>query len=190
MTQHAFWRRVALLATLMALSFGMVQVVRAHAKLISSEPAADSVLSTSPTEIRMVFSEELVFNTTAQLFGPNGQPIDTPPGVIDLNDLDRKTFVIPITTTLPNGTYTVKFTSASIDGHSEDGEFSFSIDAAAAPAPTTEPAAAPTAALEPATAPAPTAANPSTTGSTSPTMVCGIPLGFALFAGVFVLRRK
>jgi methionine-rich copper-binding protein CopC len=181
---------MALFATLVALSFGIVQVVHSHAKLISSEPAADSVLSTSPSEIRMVFSEELVFNTTAQLFGEDGQPIETPPGAIDLNDLDRKTFVLPISTTLPNGTYTVKFTAASIDGHSEDGEFSFSIEAAAAPAPTAEPATAPTAAPEPTALPAPTAASPNTTDGTSPTMVCGIPLGLALFAGVFALRRK
>lgn len=126
----------------------------AHAELEKSEPAAGARLTSAPEEVRLSFSQAIAAGTTAKVLDANGTQVNTQAGMIDLNDLDRKTFVVPLPS-MPPGTYTVEWTSVSEqDGDSESGTFTFTIAAAAQPtigatqSPVATPAAQPTASTQ------------------------------------------
>jgi methionine-rich copper-binding protein CopC len=171
----------------------------AHAELVRSEPAAGAMLSTPPTRIMLVFDEEIVEGTSANVVNAAGEQVDSKNGMLDLNDLDHKTFVLGIPT-LPTGLYTVKYTATSRDGHSEDGSFTFTIRGAQAVATATSGVTATVATTTtrtpaPMPTPAPTATVSPPSGmpgtgepSATPTAILAICAIVALVGGI-MLRR-
>lgn len=119
-------RSVGLVAT--ALLIAVAQDALAHGLLRSSAPAANSVLATSPSEIRLTFTEapERAF-TRIRLIGPGGeiplQPIRILPGHVANARISAR---------VEPGLYRVQWQSAGDDGHPVSGEFSFTVTAGTA----------------------------------------------------------
>jgi methionine-rich copper-binding protein CopC len=116
----------------------------AHADLESSNPAADASIEQAPAQIEVVFSAEVGDGTLIEVFGPDGGPVHAGVAVLDLNDPDRQRATVALRPNLPAGVYTVNWTSASTDGHTESGSFTFTVTVGAGGA-TASPIASPVA---------------------------------------------
>lgn len=116
-----------------ALVLGVWAVAYAHATLVSSEPAAGSRLATSPTRVRLVFSEQ-VEPGLAQLSLVAADGSITHLTVAgDPHDVDA---VIAPVAGLAAGAYRLTWRVVSADGHPVGGSFVFSVGAGASNAPT------------------------------------------------------
>jgi methionine-rich copper-binding protein CopC len=161
-------------------SLGLLSIAAAHADLEQSEPAADAVLSESPKEVRMFFTQSLKPETTARVLDAAGTQVDNKDGKIDLSDLDHKTFVLTLPTLAP-GKYTVEWNTVSDeDGESDEGSFNFTVGTAqaqptAAPTTAAQATAAPTTGAQPTAAPASTTAPAATPRPTSAPAAGGNP---------------
>lgn len=98
----------------------------AHAELVSSTPADGSELASSPTEIRLVFSEApRLEGVSVRLFDRRG--IEVPLGSPAAGPLPT-TVLVPLTAELRPGPYTVVWSVVSgEDEHPEADEFVFGI---------------------------------------------------------------
>ena len=103
----------------------------AHAELVSSQPAADSVLDTAPEDVVVTFDSELDPDTSSlQVLGADGAVVAD--GGVDLDLPDRN--VLRARVSIPrDGAYSVRWVAASIDGHLETGEFAFRVGTAPTP---------------------------------------------------------
>jgi LPXTG-motif cell wall-anchored protein len=152
----------------LVLSLGLLTVALAHAKLVSSDPAAGANLTTAPSKVTLVFSEEISENESESSFtvtDESGATVGT--GKLDTNDLDHKTLSGSLKTGLGDGVYTVSWKTVTPDdnGHS-DGSFTFGVNKD----PGAQPTAAPEHEEEPTAAPAAApAATPAATPATKPT---------------------
>jgi copper resistance protein C len=132
-------------ASVVALALGATPAF-AHAKYVSSSPAAESTVATLPSTLSVAFSEELR-SVTLTVIGPDGSTINTDKGSFDLSERTRAT--TPLRASGP-GRYTVTWTSVSNDdGDSANGTFGFTVAATVAAVPTSAPAPAPGAAATP-----------------------------------------
>ncbi len=151
-----------LLCTLLITLVGSYPSAAGHAEYDDSDPAADAVLTTAPTQVRIWFTQELFrregMNALA-VYGADGSRVDQGEPTID--DDDRTLLSVGLIAPLPDGSYTVRWQATSAeDGHTAEGEFAFTINrtgaadssaATSTPAPTaTAVPAAPTATLAPA----------------------------------------
>lgn len=121
-------RRAGLIAALAVLSIPVA--LWAHAHLRRSEPAANERLASSPSAIRLWFSErpELGF-TRVRLRRADSSDIalGTPARMSD----DPMGVTVPIATSLAAGKYTVLWRTAAADGHASSGSFGFDLTSAA-----------------------------------------------------------
>jgi copper transport protein len=103
----------------------------AHATLVRSEPAANAVLSSSPSEIHLWMSEPLVTGiSTIQILDSQGQPVTLGQVMVGGNDGAEMWASLP---PLGNGTYLVSWRAFSaVDGHTTEGTFPFSVGVASA----------------------------------------------------------
>ena len=176
----------------------------AHAELVTSDPADGAVVNPAPTTITLTFSENLdPAKSSFRLLGPDGAVV----GTGEATAAKAMTLEPP---PLSDGTYTIKWTSASADdGDIERGQLTFSVQLAAASQPPSEPPTASTApsasapasiapSIAPSSAapsvaptPAPSAAPTAPASSTSDVLL-PIIVGLLIVAGVgaFVLRRS
>jgi len=113
----------------------------AHARLEHSDPPAGAVIPAAPAEVHIWFTQELFRRegaNTMEVYGPDGEQVDNLDARID--DDDRTHMLVSLAADLPPEVYTVRYETLSADdGDSDSGEFSFTVDADAAPS-TTEPA--------------------------------------------------
>lgn len=141
---RAVWVGVLLMMSLMAVG-AFAPAAYAHADYERSLPAADSVISTSPTIVEVWFTQELFRREGAnrlEVIGPGGSQVDLSDSRID--DDDRTHVLVSLQPDLPAGIYTVRWFNVSLeDGHEEEGEFVFTIDPSA-PTGAVESTAAPT----------------------------------------------
>jgi methionine-rich copper-binding protein CopC len=129
------------IVVLALLAAALPNLAFAHARLVSSDPAADARLDSAPSAITLVFSEELKPDgNSITVTDAGGAQVDAGDTKLAASDAQRRTITVSLNSGLGDGVYTVKWVNASTDGHSEEGRFSFTVGAAAAPA-------APTAAL-------------------------------------------
>jgi methionine-rich copper-binding protein CopC len=154
----------------LALSLGLLAVASAHAKLVSSDPAAGARLTAAPAKMTLVFSEEISENESDSNFtvaDASGKTVGT--GKLDTTDLDHKTMSGALDAGLGDGVYTVAWNALTPDdnGHSE-GSFTFGVNADPGAQPTAEPEheeeATPTSAAQPAAT-----VRPAATAAASPT---------------------
>lgn len=111
----------------------------AHAHLVRSEPAADAVLSSPPTEIRLWFSEEPDIRfSRIDLNGPKGKGIE----LGAMSAISSNGLRVPIPARLAPGTYVIFWRTAASDGHASNGRLHFTVRADSAAA--VPPAAVPT----------------------------------------------
>ena len=102
-------------------------ILFAHARLVKSAPAANAVLDTAPTTLKLWFSERPEPRFTAiQLLDSTGAavPLGAPAG-IEPNGLS-----LAISRALTAGPYSVVWRTAASDGHPTNGNFSFRVAAA------------------------------------------------------------
>lgn len=139
-------QRAAVLALVVALAaLGVPGTASAHANLVGSDPAANTVIGAMPPELILWFTEtpELRFSDV-RVIGPDGQPVDNgdlhvhggDPRVrgIDARPGDPRVLGITVKPNLPGGTYTVVWkVLSSVDGHVTRGFYAFSVGAPSAP---------------------------------------------------------
>ena len=96
----------------------------AHGTVETSSPKEGAVLTASPSEIRMKFTETLepAF-TSVKLIGPAGQEV-APKEKVRVED--GKTVVLTLPTLAP-GAYKAQWMSAGHDGHHIHGELTFTV---------------------------------------------------------------
>ncbi len=106
------------------LSFGFPIHAWAHAHLLSEIPAANTKTTPAPTELRLKFSEgiELKFSKVI-LKGSGKTVVKTGPATLDPKD--DTLLIVPLTSSLADGTYTVDWQALSTDGHKTKGTYSF-----------------------------------------------------------------
>src|SRR3954453_6252966 len=102
---------------------GSAPPVLAHAELLRAMPQSGSVISTSPSEVRLQFSEgiEGMFSGVKAV-APNGKPI-----AISRAPVQGTAMVVPIAAPLPPGVYRVNWHVLSVDGHKVQGSFPFEV---------------------------------------------------------------
>jgi copper transport protein len=99
-------------------------LLHAHATLLSSEPAAGSVLASSPVRVRLVFSEPVDASVSGiQIDTPN-MPSRALTVRADPHDVSA---LVAVLDPLPPGGYRVVWRTVSADGHKVSGSFLFTI---------------------------------------------------------------
>ncbi len=124
---------ISLLAVVMTLAIA-AQPASAHANLMRSEPAANAILDSAPSQIKLWFSEtpELSF-TRVQVYDQNAQKIEgIGPLQADLSDDKVLSAALPA---LSQGVFTVAWKAVSQgDGHVTAGSFAFVVGKDSLPA--------------------------------------------------------
>lgn len=105
------------------LTLGQAGFALAHAKLKTATVLPDATLTTAPTSISLTFTEETSPTQTKV------QVLDSTGKAVDKGDLKVSEATATLSlNTLTDGKYTVKFRSFSDDdGHTVDGEYTFTV---------------------------------------------------------------
>lgn len=116
----------ALAVSAVVLSGFISQQALAHAHLKTETPAADSVLSASPTELSLGFSEGIEPNfSKITLTGASQKAVKT--GKMALAANDNTQAVLPLPEALSAGKYVVSWNVVSVDGHKTHGQYNFTV---------------------------------------------------------------
>jgi hypothetical protein len=100
-----------------------VAVAHAHAYLDHASPLVGSTVKTSPSEVRMWFTQALEPKfTDAQVRSSSGAVVGS--GGVD--SADPKQIVVPVRA-LPPGSYKVFWKVLSVDTHHTEGSFGFQV---------------------------------------------------------------
>ena len=100
----------------------------AHPLPKTATPKPNEILTSSPTEIRIGFSEALVAAFSGlEIDDQNGKAVELGDATINPND-DRE-LVVAIKAKLAPGTYTVKWHAVGVDTHRVSGHYSFQMKA-------------------------------------------------------------
>jgi copper transport protein len=103
----------------------------AHAMLLGSNPAADTVLTAPPSTVELTFSEAVTLTPDSlRVFGPDGDRVDDG-GVGHTHD-DAATVGVGLRADLTAGTYLVSYRVVSADSHPIGGAYTFSVGHATA----------------------------------------------------------
>ena len=116
--------------TCMASLLLMPVLASAHAKLLESMPAKDSVLTPAPTEIRLRFNE----SARLTALSIRNRSATAPTKLVPLPKAAAARFTVALPTLAP-GVYTVTYRVMGDDSHVMSGSFGFSITAAPATIP-------------------------------------------------------
>lgn len=116
----------ALAVSAVLLSGFISQQASAHAHLKTETPAADSVLTASPTELSLGFSEGIEPNfSKITLTDASHKTVQTGKMVLAANDNTQA--VLPLPAALSAGQYIVSWNVVSVDGHKTHGQYSFTV---------------------------------------------------------------
>lgn len=118
------WQSMGILATsLLALAYS--PSVLAHAALVKSEPARRAALAKPPQQVRLWFNERIEpAYATIQVYREDGVPLVLTTARVD--PADGKLLVVDLPK-FDSGTYTVKYRVLSVDGHTVDYGYTFSV---------------------------------------------------------------
>lgn len=104
------------------LCFAGLASAHAHPKVFV--PAANSIVTSAPDKLDLTFTEELK-SLHVQVYDIKGQAVlDTMP-TPDAKDLTHA--IVPLNSSLPTGTYTVKWDAVATDGHESNNRYNFTI---------------------------------------------------------------
>jgi methionine-rich copper-binding protein CopC len=148
----------------------------AHNQLVSATPARDATLRKAPTAVTLGFLQRLDPEFTTVVVSDAGKrrvPSSEPA-------VKAKTAAVKLEQPLGNGDYTVAYRVVSVDGHTVQGSYTFTV---ADPAP--PPAASPSAVPSPATAPSATVTPVALAAPADPGVPAGVLAGIGA-AGVLV----
>ena len=110
--------RLAVAATLALIA----PAASAHAMLDHAEPSVGNTVATAPREVKLWFTQKLeqAFSTVEVTDG-SGQRVDSGKPRVNGNEI-----AVPLKSLGP-GTYRVNWRVLSVDTHTTDGNFSFSV---------------------------------------------------------------
>ena len=98
----------------------------AHPLPKTATPKPNSVVTTSPNEIRIGFSEGLVgIFSGMEIRDKSGKKVSTGTAVLDPSDSSQ--LILPLTFKLAPGAYTVKWHAVGDDTHRVAGQYSFQV---------------------------------------------------------------
>jgi len=102
----------------------------AHAQLVSADPARDATLTTAPAAVRLEFSERLNpdFTTIVVSDAAQHRVPAAPPAISGARG------TITFSSPPANGTYLVAYRVVSVDGHTVQGSYPFTVADPARPA--------------------------------------------------------
>src|SRR5262245_52564881 len=127
-TRVRWWSPRRLLAAAVLGFLGALAIAApasAHAVLLRTSPAQNSVVSTPPSDVVLTFSEPVTpVPDKVRLIGPDGKRMQAGKVRVNGNDV-----LIPVDEKAARGTYLVNFRVVSSDGHPVAGAFTFSIGA-------------------------------------------------------------
>lgn len=134
----------------------------AHDELIGTDPAADSTLDASPSQLTLTFSANIASDAGAsevQVTDAAGTALAGEPSAQD------NVLTVPLTADA-SGAVTVLWKVVSSDGHPISGEFGFTVTPSTTPTPTPTPtpSAEPTATADPTPSASPVPADPTSAG--------------------------
>ena len=130
--QAARWLPLSALLILLALAS---ESAEAHANLVESDPAVNSVLPESPDGVTIRFTEPLEpALSEIRVLDAQGRRVDSDDSTVDPNDPHLVSVSVE---PLENGTYTVAWKNVStVDGHRVRGAFVFSVGERISPSAT------------------------------------------------------
>ena len=97
-------------------------LVHAHMVLQKSEPTANAVLTTAPTQVLLSFNEAPdVKVSRMEIKGPSAAT-----KLVTLHAMD-KSLMAMVQGDVPDGAYTIAWQAAGDDGHIQKGELAFSV---------------------------------------------------------------
>jgi methionine-rich copper-binding protein CopC len=103
-----------------------VRAAYAHPQLQSAEPTAGAAVTTSPKQIRITFSENVIPKLSGvEVKDQTGKVIPT--GRAATDPANKKLLMVPINEQLPPGDYKVEWHAVSDDTHRVKGNYSFSV---------------------------------------------------------------
>jgi copper transport protein len=118
-----------LLIGLFVVLLGPVAPAFAHAALVGSDPASDSIVPDAPNKITLTFSESIqLIPGKIQVLGPDGSRADQGDPTVDGANV-----TIPLRSGGGRGTYLVSYRIISADTHPVGGSITYSVGAASAP---------------------------------------------------------
>ena len=125
------WARLgAMLAIAITAVLVVPGIAFAHASQTGSSPAADEVVTTAPTQVRIDFDSALLDVGAALVVRSEaGDSITTGPAVVGDRD-----FTVPVDPAAPNGVYSVAYRVVSKDGHTIENSFTYVVAGEASPA--------------------------------------------------------
>jgi len=182
------WLSIFGVIFLLLIGWGTISpnLASAHAEYDHSAPQDGAVLAQSPAEVHVWFTEELFRRegaNTLAVFGPSGTQVDQ--GDARIDDDDRTRMLVSLNPGLPDGQYTVRWQSLSLDDGDEDsGEFSFTIGLVAAAAPAETQSATDMSAAGGSTAPEPDTSNSSSLPCLSGLIMTLLTLGMVIVPSV------
>src|SRR5262245_55188866 len=106
-------RSFAALVAVAALLFLPVARVSAHAELDRSTPEAEETIHGSPAKVEIWFTEEIAEGSKIEVADRAGKSVAAGEAELDLFDPDRKHLTVTLRPNLPDGVYTVTWTSIS-----------------------------------------------------------------------------
>lgn len=124
----SLWRCASVLAVaLVPMAFAPAAL--AHAALVKSEPARRAALSRAPSHVRLWFNEKIEpAYATIHIARDGVGPLPHPPARVAKNDPKLLVLELPA---LGPGSYTVKYRVLSVDGHTVESAYAFSVKKAA-----------------------------------------------------------
>ncbi|MGZ6294647.1 MAG: copper resistance CopC/CopD family protein [Candidatus Limnocylindrales bacterium] len=123
----------ALIAACVALALVGAATAAGHSQLVSSSPGAGQVVPTSPSQLRLIFSEPIEGRyTSLDLLDATGRALLVGAGHVD--PADPNALVADLSDTLSDGAYTVSWRAVSAsDGHNTNGFLTFGVGQATLP---------------------------------------------------------
>ncbi|MDH6141455.1 copper transport protein [Kitasatospora sp. GP30] len=114
--------------TVLVLLLGTAGPAAAHAALLKTDPAQNSVVATEPAAVTLTFSEGVTLSgDSLRVLDPSGKQVDS--GNPGHADGKGDTASVGLRAGLADGTYTVAWRAISEDTHPVGGAFTFSIGA-------------------------------------------------------------
>lgn len=92
-----------------------------HARLKASNPVEDSVLAQAPASVVLTFSRDVSAPAAVAVTSPSGDPVGSGEPVVLGTEVS-----LPVTAA-QEGTYTVGYRVVTVDGHTIEGSYQFSV---------------------------------------------------------------
>jgi methionine-rich copper-binding protein CopC len=132
-------KRIVLLVAAVV-SLASISSVFAHAEPATAKPGDGAVLTTPPTQVVLVMSQDMARTADANdidVFDASGKEVTTAQAVVD--NADRKKLTVALPATIGPGTYKVAWKTLSADdGDPANGSISFTYNPTGTPSAGTE----------------------------------------------------